>query len=47
MTLEHIAETCGFASYSYFHRVFRSHFGMSPAEYLKSQAHQSIDLEHL
>ncbi|WNQ13316.1 AraC family transcriptional regulator [Paenibacillus aurantius] len=33
MTLEKIAETCGFASYSYFHRVFRSHFGLSPAAY--------------
>lgn len=33
MTLEHIAETCGFASYSYFHRVFRSRFGVSPAQY--------------
>ncbi|MWV42186.1 helix-turn-helix domain-containing protein [Paenibacillus sp. HJL G12] len=33
MTLEHIAETCGFASYSYFHRVFRAHFGVSPMEY--------------
>ncbi|AIQ19760.1 AraC family transcriptional regulator [Paenibacillus sp. FSL L8-0436] len=33
LTLEHIAETCGFASYSYFHRVFRAHFGVSPLEY--------------
>lgn len=33
MTLEHIAEICGFASYSYFHRVFRAHFGLSPVEY--------------
>ncbi|MHA0858055.1 AraC family transcriptional regulator [Paenibacillus sp. CMAA1364] len=33
LTLEHIAETCGFASYSYFHRVFRLHFGISPLEY--------------
>lgn len=36
MTLEHIAETCGFASYSYFHRVFRNQFGMSPVEYRAS-----------
>ncbi|WP_068613342.1 helix-turn-helix transcriptional regulator [Paenibacillus tuaregi] len=33
MTLEHIAETCGFSSYSYFHRVFRAHLGISPKEY--------------
>ncbi|CAH1220622.1 Arabinose operon regulatory protein [Paenibacillus sp. JJ-223] len=37
MTLEHIAETCGFASYSYFHRVFRAHFGISPAEYRETE----------
>lgn len=33
MTLEEIAETCGFASYSYFHRVFRATYGMSPVKY--------------
>ncbi|GGF86776.1 AraC family transcriptional regulator [Paenibacillus abyssi] len=33
MTLEQIAETCGFASYSYFFRVFRKKFNMSPVDY--------------
>ncbi|NUU64313.1 helix-turn-helix domain-containing protein [Paenibacillus agri] len=33
MPLEHVAETCGFANYTYFHRIFRSRFGMSPKEY--------------
>lgn len=33
MPLEHVAETCGFASYTYFHRVFRNRFGMSPKEF--------------
>lgn len=33
MPLEQIAETCGFANYTYFHRVFRSRFGMSPSQY--------------
>ncbi|WP_434753192.1 helix-turn-helix domain-containing protein [Paenibacillus amylolyticus] len=48
MTLEHIAESCGFASYSYFHRVFRAHFGVAPAEYQKSRQHEPIDdLEHV
>ena len=37
MSLEHIAETCGFGSYSYFYRVFRSHYGMSPATYRERQ----------
>ncbi|WP_116187762.1 AraC family transcriptional regulator [Paenibacillus taihuensis] len=33
MTLEQIAETCGFGSYSYFYRVFRQKYGVSPAVY--------------
>ncbi|TBL75614.1 AraC family transcriptional regulator [Paenibacillus thalictri] len=33
MTLQQIAETCGFGSYSYFHRVFKTQQGMSPTEY--------------
>jgi len=33
MTLEQIAETSGFASYSYFHRVFREKYGVSPKQY--------------
>ncbi|WP_150268383.1 AraC family transcriptional regulator [Paenibacillus tepidiphilus] len=33
MPLEHVSETCGFANYTYFHRIFRSRFGMSPKQY--------------
>lgn len=33
MPLEHVSETCGFANYTYFHRLFRSRFGMSPKQY--------------
>ncbi|WP_219835862.1 AraC family transcriptional regulator [Paenibacillus sp. R14(2021)] len=33
LTLEQIAETCGFGSYSYFYRVFRQKYGVSPAAY--------------
>ncbi|WP_054956604.1 AraC family transcriptional regulator [Paenibacillus dakarensis] len=33
MSLEDVAETSGFASYTYFHRVFRSRFGISPKEF--------------
>lgn len=33
MPLEHIAETCGFANYTYFHRQFRRRFGMSPKQF--------------
>ncbi|WP_211745231.1 AraC family transcriptional regulator [Paenibacillus sp. Marseille-Q4541] len=33
MPLEHIAESCGFNSYTYFHRVFRSKYGMAPREF--------------
>jgi AraC family transcriptional regulator, arabinose operon regulatory protein len=32
-TLEQIAESCGYASYSYFHRMFRARFGISPKAY--------------
>ncbi|MEC0249034.1 AraC family transcriptional regulator [Paenibacillus chitinolyticus] len=33
MTLEQAAESCGFHSYSYFHRTFRARMGLSPREY--------------
>lgn len=33
MTLEHIAENCGFGTYPYFHRVFKKHFGQSPGQF--------------
>lgn len=33
MSLEQIAETCGFGSYSYFYRIFRKQYKMTPAEY--------------
>ncbi|MEX2460569.1 MAG: AraC family transcriptional regulator [Paenibacillaceae bacterium] len=32
-TLDQVAESCGYASYSYFHRIFRAHFGISPKDY--------------
>ncbi|MFD2611261.1 AraC family transcriptional regulator [Paenibacillus gansuensis] len=35
LTLEQIAETSGFGSYTYFHRVFRQRYGMSPSEFRK------------
>lgn len=33
MTLEEAAESSGFRSYSYFYRVFRSRYGMSPKQF--------------
>ncbi|MFF2449516.1 helix-turn-helix domain-containing protein [Neobacillus sp. NPDC058068] len=33
MTLEHIAEDCGFGTYPYFHRVFRKKYGVAPGAY--------------
>lgn len=33
LTLEHVAESSGFPSYNYFHKVFRKRFGMSPKQY--------------
>ncbi len=36
MTLEHIAENCGFGAYPYFHRVFKKVYGVSPGIYRKT-----------
>ena len=33
MALEHVAEVSGFANYTYFHRVFKMKYGMSPSQY--------------
>ncbi|GAA3401801.1 hypothetical protein GCM10020370_11410 [Paenibacillus hodogayensis] len=37
MTLDKIAETSGFGSYTYFHRVFRAKYGMSPTLYRQNK----------
>ncbi|WP_138416142.1 AraC family transcriptional regulator [Aquibacillus sediminis] len=37
MTLEHIAENCGFGTYPYFHRVFKKVYGVSPGSYRKME----------
>lgn len=37
MTLEHIAENCGFGSYAYFHRVFKRAYGVPPGIYRRTQ----------
>ncbi|MEK3787938.1 helix-turn-helix transcriptional regulator [Paenibacillus sp. FSL K6-1230] len=33
MSLEQAAESSGFANYTYFHRVFRAKYGISPSQY--------------
>jgi AraC family transcriptional regulator, arabinose operon regulatory protein len=33
MTLEQVAESCGFGSYPYFHRAFKEKYGVSPNVY--------------
>ncbi|MGZ7443840.1 AraC family transcriptional regulator [Paenibacillus sp. TH7-28] len=33
LSLEHVAESSGFPSYNYFHKVFRKKFGMSPRQF--------------
>lgn len=37
MTLDQIAENCGFSSYPYFHKVFKKKYGMSPGIYRKKE----------
>ncbi|MFD1675230.1 helix-turn-helix domain-containing protein [Alicyclobacillus fodiniaquatilis] len=33
MSLEQIAESCGFGSYAYFHKVFKRKYGVSPTQF--------------
>ncbi|MDF2926438.1 MAG: AraC family transcriptional regulator [Paenibacillaceae bacterium] len=37
MSLEQIAESCGFGSYTYFFRVFRQRYGISPSQYRRQE----------
>lgn len=37
MTLEQIAEECGFGSYPYFHRVFKKKYGTAPGAYRRHE----------
>jgi AraC family transcriptional regulator, arabinose operon regulatory protein len=37
MTLEQIAEDCGFGSYPYFHRVFHKKYGVAPGVYRRME----------
>jgi len=37
MTLEQIAEDCGFGSYPYFHRVFHKKYGIAPGVYRRRE----------
>ncbi|RKN77171.1 AraC family transcriptional regulator [Paenibacillus ginsengarvi] len=43
MSLEQIAEMCGFNSYTYFYRVFRARYGTSPKEYRAGEWNNLID----
>lgn len=36
MTLDHIAENCGFGNYPYFHRVFKKAYGQSPGKFRRT-----------
>ncbi|MCG7410114.1 AraC family transcriptional regulator [Paenibacillus sp. ACRRX] len=40
MSLEQIAEMCGFQSYSYFHRTFRNRLGLSPKQFREQRQFQ-------
>lgn len=37
MTLEQIAEDCGFGTYPYFHRVFKKKYGLAPGAYRRTE----------
>ena len=42
MTLEEIAYLCGFSTYPYFNRTFRTRYGITPSAYVKELAEASI-----
>lgn len=46
MSLDQIAENCGFGSYSYFYRVFRKKHGISPADYRKQHLESTAAILH-
>ncbi|MFC4322068.1 AraC family transcriptional regulator [Litchfieldia salsa] len=37
MTLEHIAENCGFGTYTYFYKVFKKKYGIAPGAYREKE----------
>jgi AraC family transcriptional regulator of arabinose operon len=37
LTLEQIAEDCGFGTYPYFHRVFHKKYGVAPGIYRRME----------
>ncbi|WP_171636407.1 AraC family transcriptional regulator [Paenibacillus plantarum] len=41
MSLDYVAKSSGFNSYTYFHRQFRMHFGLSPRQYREEQQKRS------
>jgi len=43
MTVEQIAEKCGFSEPDYFRRIFRRHMQTSPVTYRKQYAHVKIN----
>ncbi|MEF3306353.1 AraC family transcriptional regulator [Paenibacillus sp. GYB003] len=43
MSLEQISEMCGFNSYTYFYRVFRARYGVSPKEYRAGEWNNLVD----
>lgn len=42
MTLDQIAETCGFGTYSYFYRCFKAKYGISPSHYRETHIHNKL-----
>ncbi|MEC0142062.1 AraC family transcriptional regulator [Paenibacillus alginolyticus] len=41
MSLDYVAKSSGFNNYTYFHRQFRMHFGLSPRQYREEQQKRS------
>jgi AraC-like DNA-binding protein len=43
MTIEHIAQKCGFSDPDYFRRVFRRHMHISPGDYRNEYSHMHVN----
>lgn len=47
LTLEHIAENCGFGTYAYFHRIFKKKYGVAPGAYRRQESSRLLEIKSI
>lgn len=47
LSLENIAGSCGFGTYSYFHKVFKARYGISPKEIRSRSGSEDVYRDHI